>query len=294
MGRERWKTLEKVMEHITIGMMAKLNGISEQTLRLYNKMNLLQPSDINPDTGYRYYNIKQCAQLDMIQYMKALGMNLIQIKKCFEEEDIETLRRVLELQKQNIEKQMMEMHYAKQAIERAIQSYRRYDAAPEEHTVVLEYIKERKIFCYDTKINCYSYGMDYYEHILRSLKKNFVLHDLPISYFCNVGSIMRKEVFQRREIFASEVFLFVEDDFNSDDGIEVIPEGMYLCMYCFGFNKEEEALKELMTYIFDNNYEIISDCISEVLIEFPTFNHYERNAFLKIQVPVKQKMKKLF
>jgi len=286
--------VEKVMDHITIGTMAKLNGISEQTLRLYDKMNLLRPSDINSETGYRYYNIKQCAQLDMIQYMKALGMNLVQIKECFEEEDLDRLRQVLELQKKNIDRQLVELHYAKQAVERSIQSYRRYDAAPEEHTVVLEYIKERKIFCYDTKINCYSYGMDYYEHILRSLKKNYVLHDLPISYFCNVGSIMRKAYFQRNEMWASEVFLFVEDDFKSEDGIEVIPEGMYLCLYCYGFNKEEESLKELMNYIYTHDYEVINDCISEVLIEFPTFNNYDRNAFLKIQVPVKQRMKKLY
>ena len=47
-------------------------------------MKLLQPSEINAETGYRYYNIKQCAQLDMIQYMKALGMNLVQIKQCLD------------------------------------------------------------------------------------------------------------------------------------------------------------------------------------------------------------------
>jgi len=92
----------------------------------------------------------------MIQYKKALGMNLIQIKECFEEKNLEKLRQVLEFQKKNIEKQMAEMYYAKQAVERAIQSYRRYNAATEEHTVVLEYMKERKIFYYDTKINCYS------------------------------------------------------------------------------------------------------------------------------------------
>jgi len=42
-----------------------------------------------------------------------------------------------------------------------------------------------------------------------------VLRDLPISYFCNVGSIMRNNYFQRKEMWASEVFLFVEGDFKS-------------------------------------------------------------------------------
>lgn len=285
--------MDKIMDHITIGTMAKINGVSEQALRLYDKMKLLEPSEINAETGYRYYNIKQCAQLDMIQYMKALGMNLIQIKECFDEQDVRKFGKILQMQKQNIEKQMLEMHYAKQAIERSVENYRRYEAAPDENTVILEYINERRIFCYDTKINCYSYGMDYYEHILRSLKKNYVLHHLPMCYFCNVGSILRKEFFQRKELCATEVFLFVEDDFESQGGIEVIPEGMYLCTYCYGFNKEEESLKLLMDYIFDHNYEVKGDCISEILIEFPTFNHYDRNAFFKLQVPVKKKKKKI-
>ncbi|QOX62292.1 MerR family transcriptional regulator [Anoxybacterium hadale] len=285
--------MKKVMEHITIGSMAKINGISEQTLRLYDRMRLLQPSETNPETGYRYYNIKQCAQLDMIQHMKALGMNLNQIRECLDEKDIKRFRQILNLQKQNIERQIQELHYKQQAIERSIESYRRYDSAPEENSVILEYIEERRIFCFDTKINCYSYDMDYYEHILRSLKKNYVLHKLPSCYFCNVGSIIRKDYFQRKELWATEVFLFVEDDFEAVDGIEVIPEGMYLCTYCYGFNKEEESLRLLMDYIFEHNYEVKGDCISEVLIEFPTFYRYDRNAFFKLQVPVRQKKKKI-
>lgn len=279
------------MDMLTIGKMAKINGISEQTLRLYDKMKLLEPCDINPETGYRYYHIKQSAKLDMIQYMKALGMNLSQIKECFDENDIEKLRQILQLQKSNIDNQISDLKHAKQAINRAIESYRRYDAAPGENVAIMEYQKERRIFCYDTKINCYSYGMEYYEHILRSLKKNYALHKLPMSYFCNVGSIIRKEYFLKRDLWATEVFLFVEDDFEAMDGIEIIPEGMYLCIYCDGFDKEEESIKKLMEFIFTQDYEVIGDCISEILIEFPTFTQYERNAFFKLQVPVKRRKK---
>ncbi len=86
--------------------------------------------------------------------------------------------------------------------------------------------------------------------------------------------------------------MFVEEDFESEDGIEVIPEGVFLCVYCYGFNKEEESLLRLMDYIASHDYEVAGDCISEVLIEFPTFNHYDRSAFFKLQIPVKNKIKK--
>jgi len=276
------------MDKLTIGKMAKINGISEQTLRLYDKMELLQPCEVNAETGYRYYHIKQCAQLDMIQYMKALGMNLSQIKECFDEQDVNKFKQILTMQKQNIKNQMDELMHAEKAIDRALESYRRYEASPTQEVPILEYQKERRIFCYDTKINAYSYGMEYYEHVLRALKKNYGLHKFPMSYFCNVGSILRKEYFLKRELMSTEVFLFVEDDFESSDGIEVIPEGMYVCIYCDGFDREEASLKKLMDYIFENNYKVTGDCISEILVELPTFNHYDRTAFFKLQVPIKR------
>lgn len=284
----------KVMAHITIGTMAKINGISEQTLRLYDKMKLLEPSEINTETGYRYYNIKQCAQLDKIQYLKSLGMNLTQIKEIFEEKDTKILRQLLEMQKKNLTEQIAELEIAEKSVERAIESLYRYDSAPDDNTVVLEYMKERKIFCYDTKINCYSYGMDYYEHVIRSLKKIYKLYNLPASYFCNVGSLLRKENFLKGELVASEVLLFLEDNFKCEYGIESVPEGLYLCVYCNGFHKEENSIRLLMDYISTNNYMVLGDCITEVVFEFPIFDGYNRNAFLKVQIPVKQKAKKEF
>lgn len=40
----------------SIGEIAKLFNISTQTLRLYDRIDLLKPSHINEETGYRYYS----------------------------------------------------------------------------------------------------------------------------------------------------------------------------------------------------------------------------------------------
>ena len=276
------------MEYLTIGKMAKINGVSEQALRLYAKMRLLEPCEINPGTGYRYYHIKQCAQLDMILYLKALGMNLSEIKAYFTEGKVETLRMILEGYKIRIEKQEQELSYTKKSIERALENIRRYEALPQEESVVQEYQKARRILTYDTKTNVYSYGMEYYENVLRSIKKHYKFNDLPASYFCNVGSILRKEYFIKKELWATEVILFVDDNIEDRAGIEIIPEAMFLCIYCDGYPKEEENLMKLMDYIVANGYEVIGDCISEIIVEFPRFNNYDRNALFKLQIPVKK------
>ena len=274
------------METLTIGKMAKINGISEQTLRLYDKMGLVVPCETNKDTGYRYYNIRQCAQLDMIHYLKSLNMTLAQIKECFESGSSQSLRDILSEQKVSIEEQIKGLKQADWAIERALESFQRYDVAPKSGIPIMEFQNERYVFLYDTEINCYSYGMDYYESVLRQLRQQYDLHHLPSSYFCNVGSILRKERFENKELLATEILLFVDDTFADREDIVTIPEGMYVCMYCDGFDHEEDAIRNLMNYVEENGYKVAGDCITEVLIEFPTFNEYDREAFLKLQVPV--------
>lgn len=67
------------MQLLTIGQMAKLNHLSEQTLRLYDRIGLFSPNH-RGENGYRYYNIEQSALLDIIQYMKSLGISLKEIR----------------------------------------------------------------------------------------------------------------------------------------------------------------------------------------------------------------------
>ena len=61
--------------YLSIGEMAKMNHTTISTLRLYDEMDLLKPAYVNEATNYRYYDIKQNARLDLIQYMKELQMN---------------------------------------------------------------------------------------------------------------------------------------------------------------------------------------------------------------------------
>lgn len=47
------------LQRLTIGQMAQLNHISEQTLRLYDREGLLKAQEVDLKSGYRYYHILQ-------------------------------------------------------------------------------------------------------------------------------------------------------------------------------------------------------------------------------------------
>ena len=80
---------------VSIGKMAEMNRVTVATLRLYDQLGLLTPRYTDPDTGYRYYDIAQNARLDMIAYMKELGMSLGEIGDVLRQEDITLIEIIL-------------------------------------------------------------------------------------------------------------------------------------------------------------------------------------------------------
>ena len=146
--------------------MARMNGISEQTLRLYDREGLFSPIHRDTETGYRYYDIRQSAQLDMIQRMKTLGMSLKEIKTQLHHFDLSQFKKLLEKNLKVLECQELELMYQRRAIERTLESYEWYESAPPDGTIVLEYIPKRLIYMIDSGINFYDYGIDMYEKLL--------------------------------------------------------------------------------------------------------------------------------
>ena len=103
-------------DYLSIGEMAKMNHITVTTLRLYDELDLLKPVYVNPETNYRYYDIKQNARLDLIQYMKELQMNLKEIKELLDKEDINLIEAILIKKKQQLSIQINDLQRTKDAI----------------------------------------------------------------------------------------------------------------------------------------------------------------------------------
>lgn len=274
------------VKKMTIGQMAQLNGISEQTLRLYHKEGLITPVYQDENTGYRYYDIRQSAQLDMIQYMKALGMSLKEIRQSMKDWDMNHLKRLLRENRDAIDKKMQELNLQKRAIERTLDSYERYEAAPPDGAIVIEYISKRQMYVADSKINFYNYGIDEYERILRNLKDDMIARNISPLYFANAGTILRQESFMRGNLYSTEVFVFVDPEYVDEELITVIPARPYLCIYCDSFDKEKAYMNRLRAEVEAKQYKVAGDYICEVIVEMP-MDYHERGMFIKLQVPIR-------
>ena len=274
------------LQKLSIGQMAELNHVSEQTLRLYDTEGLLVPRCVDPVTGYRYYHITQSAKLDLIQNMKVYGMTLRQIRSFLDSNDPAALRALLSEQAASIEERIRQLRRSQSAITRTLDNYRRYEAMPRNGEIFLEYIPERRIFRYSCDVNYFDQDESGYEYMLRQMKTNLVANNMPLSYFTNIGTIIRREHLVPDALFSNEVFLFV-DDGDSSQAMETLPAASYLCLCSDEFSMEAENVRRLLDYVHTRGCEIAGDYICEVVVDFPMLDFNRRRMFYKAQIPVR-------
>ncbi|EJO5347043.1 MerR family transcriptional regulator [Clostridium botulinum] len=94
---------------LSIGEFSKICEVSTKTLRYYAEIGLINPDEINPENGYRYYSIKQLKKMLFINRLKSYNFSLKEIKGILElEEDQseEKLYSILNYKKKEMKEQM--------------------------------------------------------------------------------------------------------------------------------------------------------------------------------------------
>ncbi len=277
--------MEKKM--MKVGEMARFNRVSISTLRLYDKVGILKPCHTDPETNYRYYSIHQKARLDMIQYMKELGMSLGEIREILEKGDIQLIESTLISKKRQVKEEIAQMELRLGAISRAIESVERFRKAPDCGMITVEYIPHRTIYVMHTDITFYDHDISVYEEILEELKENIIGQGLPQVYYCNAGTILPLKNFLKGEMVSHEIFLFVDEAFPEHQAVRRVDSGMYACIYLDRFDDEQEYAARLLAYCKEHRYVVCGDYLCEVLTEFNVFDSEKRSMFLRLQVPLR-------
>lgn len=69
---------------LKIGEFSKLMQVTVKTLRHYESIGLLMPSEVDESSGYRYYRLEQMQLLNTIRRLKDVGFSLDEIKALYE------------------------------------------------------------------------------------------------------------------------------------------------------------------------------------------------------------------
>jgi DNA-binding transcriptional MerR regulator len=80
---------------VTIGEFSRASQLSVKTLRHYHEVGLLEPSDVDPGNGYRYYSEDQIPAAQVIRRLRGLQMPVAEVKSVLSASDPEARNRLI-------------------------------------------------------------------------------------------------------------------------------------------------------------------------------------------------------
>ena len=218
--------------------------------------------------------------------MKVYGMTLRRIRAFLDDNDADSLQKLLLEQAAHVNERIEQLSRSRAAILRTLDNFKRYEAMPRNGEIFVEFIPERHIYRYTCDVNYFDQDEIGYEYMLRQMKQHLVNNNMPLSYFSNIGTIIRKEQLLSGTMFSNEVFLFV-DGKDEAHGSELIPAATYVCLCSSEFSREEENVRRLMDYVRSRGCQVTGDYLCEVIIDFPVLEFDKRQMFYKTQIPVR-------
>lgn len=286
------------MELLSIGQMARLHGVSEKTLRLYHRLGILVPCRIQEDTGYRYYDMNQSPQLDLIQELKSIGLSLGQIRSVLHNPDIGAFRNVVSDQKRRLLQQQRELSLCIYNAESLLRNIDVFMNKPQLGRFALEHIPARRalIFPYPAPQpeGCTAEEvLSFWEGCLRHFHCEMQRRGIPLTLFHNVGCCVPKANVLARNMRNECGFVFVDDCFHEAPTV-TFPEADYMTYICDGMigadgiYLEEKYYYLLIDEIGRQGYEIIGDYYGEVIAETAAFQYEGRDMMVRLQIPVRK------
>ena len=228
-----------------IGDMAKLFHISVSSLRYYESLGLLTPERVDPDTGYRYYSVRQFEVLNTIRYLRELDMPLPEISDFLKNRDIDRMEEKLRQQKAEIERKRLEL----QRIERRIDNnLRRIRDAQNSELDVIKYAASpaMRIVWMDTALKISS-SLDM-EMPIRELEQSQAETAL---FLGKVGVGISAENLEAGSFEQYDgVFLILDDEDRFDGKTVLLPETQCVSVRFRGSHTEAaEQYRRLMEHI---------------------------------------------
>lgn len=177
---------------LSIGEFSNICKVSTKTLRYYAEIGLLEPSEVNPENGYRYYAIEQLEKMLFINRLKAYSFSLDEIKTILQSEEI---------QDDNL---YLAFIHKKKEIERQVHSYRRLLTQLEGDISAIE--QGKSIMSYMDEIDVRL--VDVPKMYLLSIRKMVQTEDYPIEYIKCYGKLFKRIAVDKLTMSGSPMILF--------------------------------------------------------------------------------------
>lgn len=278
-------------DYLSITQLSRLRGVTSETLRHYDRIDLFKPEYIDSDTGYRYYSLRQVEEFDTIIDLKNMGLSLQEIKGFMERRNLKNTYELLQNKSMDIQKEIEKKQSLLEQIKEKI-SY------IEDVTKNKERIESKEQWCIlkkparkvvISKLLPQNRNEFFYE--ITKLRKNLnAYYSVFASDLC--GSIIGQDNFQNTSCERFEKYPAFPASMCKEEIIDgeimELPEGEYLCGYASGLLVvDNPVVKEIRTYIKEKGYYIAGNIYETSIIDTSITNVDMELAF-KFEIFIKR------
>ena len=264
-----------------IGEVARLFHLSISLLRHYNKTGLVTPEYTDPDTGYRYYSLRQFECLNTIRYLRALDMPLEEIADFLHNRDTGRIQELLSKQLVQVHKKQQELAVIEHQIKNRLNQIQgALSAHPGE--IFLEKKAPLKLACMKKQLNPENY-LDL-EYSIREMEQG----NSPASIFLGkVGVGLFYESLKAHRFKPYDfVFIILEEDDPIKGQVIHIPEITWAVIRFHGSHEQAPGFYEkLLSYFKDEGLAPESFALEMTLIDYG-LTHDQSQFITEIQIPL--------
>lgn len=183
---------------LAIGEFSNICKVSTKTLRYYAEIGLLEPSEVNPENGYRYYAIEQLEKMLFINRLKSYSFSLDEIKTIIQSE---------EMQSDNLYRAFIDK---KKEIKKQVHNYRQLLTQLEDDISAIE--QGKSIMSYMDEIDVRL--VDVPKMYLLSIRKNIRAEDYPTEYIKCYGKLFKKIAVDKLTMSGAPMILFHSAEYS--------------------------------------------------------------------------------
>ena len=106
---------------LTVGEFSRMTHLSVKTLRHYHQVGLLEPAEVNPSTGYRYYLSQQVPTAQVIRRLRDLEMPVAEVKEVLGTSETSARNALIAAHLDRLEDQLARTHDAVESLRNLLQ-----------------------------------------------------------------------------------------------------------------------------------------------------------------------------
>ena len=275
-----------MQNRFSIGEMSRLMSVPIKTLRYYDEIGLFKPIEVNRQTGYRYYSTEQFEQLDIIKYLRLLGVPLTEITTHFKHRRVEHFLQLLKKQQEAIDEKMRELELTRRKFGSRISELEAALNGAEAGVPIIKKFPARRILRLQESVQ----RGPSLEMSVRKLEKLIGAAHSPI-FIGKVGLTVSEDNLLRGNFQEyNSVFILVEDAID-DSALSalsvVLPAGKYACLlFAGGHNDSPAPFRILLEYLARQGFQIGGEALERAIVD--EFISQDASRFLtEIQIPIK-------